>query len=222
MMVDIEHIFSNIREKLEHDNEKREELITLGRNAIRCSSITIRHLHRNEISKAREMLQENMELINKINVLASQMDPYPFGMVLSANQEYVEATLLYSFLQGESFPCHTDLNVPYLAYLHGIPDFVGELRRVILDSLRKKEGIDLAVKALDLMDEFYSLLVTLDYPDGLTFNLRKKVDLTRNLTEKTRGDVTLALNRLDLVKTLDKTLQTYLPTNETKFLKDND
>jgi translin len=68
------------------------------------------------------------------------------------------------------------------------------------------------------MDELYSLLVTIDYPDGLTYNLRKKTDLTRNLTEKTRGDVTLALNRMDLVRTLDQTLQTYLPaTKNDKF-----
>lgn len=218
-MADIEKIFSDINEQLEHDNQKREELIILCRSAIRCSSVAIRRLHRKEMFRANEKIKENEKLISRINDLAQQINPYPFGMVLSANQEYTEAVFLYSFLQDEPFPSYSDLNVPYLAYLHGIPDFVGELRRVILDSLRKKDSIDLAVKALDLMDELYSLLVTLDYPDGLTFNLRKKTDFTRNLTEKTRGDVTLALNRLDLVETLNKTLQTYLPVDNQKESK---
>ena len=214
-MTDIEKYISNINKMLELDNQKREELIKLGRSAIRCSSIAIRHLHRKEMSNAEIKIQENGKLISEINVLAQELNPLRFGMILSANQEYVEAVFLYSFLQGESFPSHEDLNVPYLAYLHGIPDFAGELRRVILDTLRKKDSIGLAVKALDLMDELYSLLVTIDYPDGLTYNLRKKTDFTRSLLERTRGDVTLALNRLDLVTTLDKTLKTYLPSTKT-------
>ncbi len=213
-MADIEKYISNINKMLELDNQKREELITLGRSAIRCSSIAIRHLHRKEISNAENKIQENKKLISQINELAKELNPLRFGMILSANQEYVEAVFLYSFIQGESFPSHDDLNVPYLAYLHGIPDFAGELRRVILDTLRKKDSIGLAVKALDLMDELYSLLVTIDYPDGLTYNLRKKTDFTRSLLERTRGDVTLALNRLDLVTTLDKTLKAYLPSTK--------
>ena len=107
------------------------------------------------------------------------------------------------------------MNIPYLAYLHGIPDFVGELRRVTLDSLRRKDIVT-AVKALDLMDELYSYLITLDFPDGLTYNLRKKTDFARNITEKTRGDLTLSLNRLDLVTTFDKMLKSHLKNNDEK------
>ena len=208
-MVEYEEMFSEIRNKMERDNEAREELIKLGRLSIRNSSIAIRHLHRKEIDKAEKMIKENTTLIDRINDLAQKMNPSPFGMVLSCNQEYAEAIFLNSFLREKPLPSYTDLNIPYLAYLHGIPDFIGELRRVALDSLREKDNT-IAVKALDMMDELYSFLITLDYPDGLTFNLRKKTDFVRNITEKTRGDVVLSLNRLDLVKTVDKMLQTYL------------
>ena len=208
-MVEYEEMFSEIRNKMERDNEAREELIKLGRLSIRNSSIAIRHLHRKEIDKAEKMIKENTTLIDRINDLSQKMNPSPFGMVLSCNQEYAEAIFLNSFLREKPLPSYTDLNIPYLAYLHGIPDFIGELRRVALDSLREKDNT-IAVKALDMMDELYSFLITLDYPDGLTFNLRKKTDFVRNITEKTRGDVVLSLNRLDLVKTVDKMLQTYL------------
>jgi len=210
-MVEFEEIFSDIRDEMEHDNEIREELITLGRHSIRNSSLTIRHLHRREMEKAQELIRENSHLIARINDLAEKMNALPFGMILACNQEYTESVLLNSFLKQESFPSYTDLKIPYLAYLHGIPDFVGELRRVILDSLRKKERIDISVKALELMDDLYSLLITLDYPDGLTYNLRKKTDFSRNITEKTRGDVTLAMNRIDLVESFNKILQEYSP-----------
>jgi len=212
-MNSIEDIFVEIRGKLEYDNEIREEVLKLSRKSIRTSSVIIRHLHRREIEKAELMIQENKELISTLNELSRKIDPSPFGIVLSAYQEYAESMLLYSFLNEKPFLTYTDLDIPYLAYLHGITDYVGELRRVILDALRKQKNISFAVETLDYMDDLYSLLITLDFPDGLTYNLRKKTDFVRNLTEKTRGDVILALNRENLVDTINELLEDYRKKN---------
>jgi translin len=213
-MTKFDEFFSDIRIKLEKDNKIREELIRNSRRSIQNSSLAIRHLHRNDVEKAKDIITENQQLIARINTLAQQMNTSPFGLILSCNQEYAESVFLYSFLTRDSIPSYKDLNIPYVAYLHGIPDFIGELRRVILDSLRKKKGLDMAVEALNLMDDLYSLLITLDYPDGLTYNLRRKTDRTRSITEKTRGDVTLALNRMDLVDSFEKLLTKYQETKE--------
>ncbi|MFX1504640.1 MAG: haloacid dehalogenase [Promethearchaeota archaeon] len=212
-MSSLEEIFSEIQKNLEKDNEIREKVLKLGRQSIRNSSIAIRHLHRKEMEKAGKIIEENTALITKINNMAERMYPSPFGMILSCNQEYAESIFLFSFLKEEPFPNYPTLNIPYLAYLHGIPDFIGELRRVVLDSLRRTEN-ETAIKALDLMDELYSYLITLDFPDGLTYNLRKKADFSRNITEKTRGDLTLSLNRLDLIKTFDTMLKSHLQNDK--------
>ncbi|MHA2202065.1 MAG: haloacid dehalogenase [Candidatus Hodarchaeales archaeon] len=214
-MVELEKMFLEIQKNLELDNETREELIKLGRLSIRNSSIAIRHLHRKEMETASNFIEENAALIAKINDLAERMNSSPFGLILSCNQEYAESIFLLSFLQEKPLPKYTKLKIPYLAYLHGIPDFIGELRRVVLDSLRIKDNIT-AVKALDMMDELYSYLITLDFPDGLTHNLRRKTDFARNITEKTRGDLTLSLNRIDLITTFDKMLKSHLQKNNTK------
>ncbi|MFW9903606.1 MAG: hypothetical protein ACFFFH_04690 [Candidatus Thorarchaeota archaeon] len=215
-MSSLEEIFSEIQKKLEYDNEIREEVLKLGRQSIRNSSITIRHLHRKEMEKANELIEENTALIAQINELAEQMNHSPFGMILSCNQEFAESIFLFYFLKEEPFPNNAKLNIPYLAYLHGIPDFIGELRRVVLDSLRRNENAT-AIKALDLMDELYSYLITLDFPDGLTYNLRKKADFSRKITEKTRGDLTLSLNRLDLIKTFDIMLKSHLQNEKNNY-----
>ncbi|MFX0122071.1 MAG: hypothetical protein ACFFAE_00390 [Candidatus Hodarchaeota archaeon] len=214
-MVELEEMFSEIQKNLELDNETREELIKLGRLSIRNSSIAIRHLHRKEIEIASKIIEENASLISKINDLAKQMNSSPFGMILSCNQEYAESVFLLSFLQDKPFPNYTKLEIPYLAYLHGIPDFIGELRRVTLDSLRRNDNVT-AVKALEMMDELFSYLITLDFPDGLTYNLRKKTDFARSITEKTRGDLTLSLSRLDLVTMFDKMLKNHLQNGKKK------
>jgi translin len=197
----LENNFNKIRSELEKANTIREEILTLSRQSIRKSSIAIKNLHRGELVLADQLITENQHLLDEINKLSSDMKPIRFGMLLTSNQEYVESVFLQKFLEKKPFPNFEDLRVPYLAYLHGLTDFVGELRRVILDTLRQDKDIEIAISALDLMDDLYSLLLSIDYPDSLTFNLRKKTDFVRNITEKTRGDVTLAINRLQLIDT---------------------
>ena len=206
-MEELQTIFEEISEELTKANSVREQILTLSRKAIQKSSIAIKHLHRAEFQEADKLIMENKALITEINELSNQMEQVRFGMILSCNQEYAEAVFLQSFLTHTPFPTFTDLQIPYLGYIHGIPDFVGELRRVILDTLRKEDNIEIAVNALDLMDDLYTLLLTIDFPDSLTYNLRKKTDFVRNLTERTRGDVTLALNRLQLVETIKEILE---------------
>jgi translin len=41
------------------------------------------------------------------------------------------------------------------------------------------------------MDDIYSILVTMDYPDAITGGLRRLTDIVRNINEKTRGDMTI-------------------------------
>jgi len=43
------------------------------------------------------------------------------------------------------------------------------------------------------MDEVYSLLVTIDFPDAITGGLRRTTDALRAVLERTRGDVTNAV-----------------------------
>ena len=87
------------------------------------------------------------------------------------------------------------------AFLNGMAEAVGELRRYVLDMLRRGE-VDGCEALLGKMDEIYSLLVTLDYPDALTGGLRRSTDNTRGILEKTRGDLTLALRQEALVEAL--------------------
>ena len=52
------------------------------------------------------------------------------------------------------------------------------------------------------MDEIYTVLVSMDYPDALTANLRRTTDVTRGIIEKTRGDLTYAQQQRSLERSL--------------------
>ena len=89
-------------------------------------------------------------------------------------------------------PTADELGVEVQAYLNGMAEAASELRRQALDSLRKADN-DEAERMLRVMDDVYSLLVTIDYPDALTGGLRRTTDALRAVIERTRGDVTNAL-----------------------------
>ena len=119
------------------------------------------------------------------------------GFVHDAQKEFAEASVTIALVQGEELPSPEALGVEYAAYLNGLGEAVGELRRYLLDSLR---GGDMArcERLLGVMDDLYSLMVTIDYPDALTGGLRRTTDVTRGILEKTRGDLTLAARQADL------------------------
>jgi translin len=113
----------------------------------------------------------------------------------------VEALCTYALVRGDPLPEPEALNVAPGAYLNGLAESVGELRRFILDQLRRGNS-RAGEPLLDAMDEIYSLLVTVDFPDALTGGLRRTTDSTRGILEKTRGDLTLALRQDALEATL--------------------
>ncbi|NOZ76680.1 MAG: hypothetical protein GXO65_03195 [Euryarchaeota archaeon] len=118
-------------------------------------------------------------------------DDIGFSFLQEVIQEYCEAVIVYAFLRKEEVPSYQELGVPVEGYVLGLADSIGELRRHILDIIRRGETDDVEYY-LDLMDEIAHGIMTLDYPAAI-LPIRRKQDVARILLEKTRGDVTLAL-----------------------------
>ncbi len=95
------------------------------------------------------------------------------------------------------------LGVGYAPYLNGAGEAVGELRRQVLDRLRRRETRR-CEELLAAMDDVYTMLVTMDFPDAMTGGLRRTTDAVRGILERTRGDLTMALLQDALVARLDR------------------
>ena len=124
------------------------------------------------------------------------------GYTQDAFKEYAEASIVFALLGGEALPDPDELGVEYAAYLGGLGEAVGELRRRTLDILRQEHSEE-AERLLAMMDDIYGLLVTVDFPDAITGNLRRTTDLVRGLVERTRGDLTTSLQQSSLRAALD-------------------
>lgn len=195
MEIDLNPVFDPIRKLIEEDDNLRETIIKLSRQSIRKCSESIRASHRRELENSLSLLNEAKELISKISKILPNTGLFENNASV-AYQEFVEAFQLHNFVFKQSSVISleeigSEIAIPYVAYLHGLCDLVGELRRYILDSLRLND-ITEGERALNMMDELFSQFVTLDYPNALVPGIRRKTDMIRSLLEKSRGDLTLS------------------------------
>jgi translin len=194
-----------VRERLDAKNKARETALARSREIIRACANSIRAMHRSEFEEAKRLINEAE---TKHRELAAEVGGFPeiyfAGYVQDAQKEFAEACTTYAIVKGEPLPHPKELAVECAAYLNGLAEAMGEMRRQVLDVMREGD-VEKAETILDLMDEVYFALVTFDYPDAVTGGLRRNTDMVRGVLERTRGDLTVAINQKTLEKALDAT-----------------
>jgi translin len=198
----LEKIAEQIRQNFEVRTAVRDEALKQTRQLTRACSLAIRAVHRNDFDIMEEHLAEAQTLADKIrDNLKDHPDLQYAGYTQDSLKEFVEANVTCSLIQNQALHTPEELGVEYATYLNGLAEVVGELRRRILDILRSGYSQE-AERLLNHMDDIYSILVTMDYPDAITHGLRRQTDTARNLVEKTRGDVTFSLRGEDLTQAI--------------------
>ena len=198
----LDPIIEDVHAVFADKNKAREQALPLCREAIRHSANAIRAVHREEFSAAEELIARARELLRtaKESVRLHQ-DIYHAGYVHDAQKEYTEACATLAVIAGRPLPTPAALDVELPAYLNGLGEVVGELRRHLLDKLRGGD-VDHCETILAAMDDIYGVLVTFDYPDAMTGGLRRTTDATRGILERTRGDLTVSVRQRELERKL--------------------
>ncbi|HET6387676.1 MAG TPA: haloacid dehalogenase [Armatimonadota bacterium] len=196
-VTEIDGIAEQARACLEEANRAREAALALSRELIRCSANSIRAIHRGEMDQASTLLDRAAGLASQLTNIA-RGDIFYAGYSQDSLKEFAEARSVYALVNNEPLPNAATLGIPWPAYLNGLGEAVGEMRRHCLDLLRGGKT-SRAEFILDIMDIVYSVLVTIDYPDAVTSGLRRTTDMVRGILERTRADLTTAVlqQRLD-------------------------
>jgi translin len=197
-MSDLSSIIEAIRDELSAKNQVRDLTLNRSRELIRFCALSIRAIHRHEWDEAAAGLRTAREAAAVMAAdLARYPDMYEAGYTQDALKEVAEAHLLHAFVRDEALPGPRDLGIPAAAYLNGLAEAASELRRYVLDLIRLGRTAE-AEPRLAQMDEVYSHLVTMDFPDALTGGLRRTTDALRGVLERTRGDLTVAVRQEEL------------------------
>lgn len=191
-----------IRENFEVKDKIREEGLKISREIVRECRTASFALHAENFEKAGNSIEMAGKALKKLESrFEGHADIYHAGFVEHAQQEYTEVVVLYSLLKDngktQNLPSPDELKVEYAAYLNGLGDVVGELRRHVLDLIRE-DSFEKAEVFLGIMENIHAALMDFDYPDAITGGLRRKTDVSRSLIEKTRGDVVNSIQQKKL------------------------
>jgi translin len=201
-MYKLEDIAERIRQNFDIRTAKRDEALKQARQLTRACSVSIRAVHRDDKEAMETNLAEAHSLADKLrNELKDFPDLFYAGYTQDALKEFVEANVTCALIQNKPLQTPEELGVIDATYLNGLAEVIGELRRRTLDIMRSGYSQE-AERLLGHMDEIYSVLVTIDYPDAITNGLRRQTDLVRGIIEKTRGDVTFSFRSHQLTKAI--------------------
>lgn len=194
----LEEIADKVRAQLDRLDAAREKALAASRQIVRQSSDTIRAIHRGELKRARQALDATNALVRGIRgSLADLPELASVRFVQDAQKEHAEAQVTYALITGQELPDPEALGLDYAAFLNGMAEAIGELRRHIVDSIRLGK-LDRSEELLMAMNDIYYALVTFDYPDALSQGLRRRTDGVRSMIEATRADLTRALRQQQL------------------------
>jgi translin len=201
---DLEVIAAKLRPCFAAEDEAREKALRSCRQVIRYSADAIRAVHRRDHGKAKQLLDSANELLKELNHdLARHGKLLHSGFIHDAQKEFAEACITLALIAGKDLPRPKALGVSNAAYLDGLGESVGELRRYILDSLRR-DDFSRCEELLTVMDEIYGILITMDFPELLAHGLRRTTDAVRGIIERTRGDLTVSLRQRNLETKLNR------------------
>jgi len=199
----LDSIAGKIRQDFSTKDAAREKALPICREAIRHSGNAIRAVHRQQFGQAEEMLKAAGKLLKEAKQsIAAGSELHNTSFLRDAQKEYAEGSITLALIKGEKLPDPDELGTDYAAYLNGLGEAVGEIRRYLLDSLRRGDR-SRGEELLQVMDDIYSTLVTMDFPDAITGGLRRTTDMVRGVLERTRSDLTLTIQQKELEDKLD-------------------
>jgi translin len=191
----LETIVEEIRDEFEAKSVVRDAALQRSRTLIRHCANAIRAAHRGDFDEAQELLVTARQSAYE---LVKDLEPYPdlyyAGYTQDALKEYVEAQVVLAFIRDGDLPTPAELGVEAPAYLKGLAEAASEMRRHALDLMRQNR-LERAEQMLSIMDEVYSQLITVDFPDAITGGLRRTTDMLRGVVQRTRGDLTTAFRQ---------------------------
>lgn len=200
----LSEIGDQVLSRLEMLNTAREQALAETRRIVRLCANSIRATHRQDFTEAEGLLRQAREMLHQ---LSDELDEFPSiywsGYVRDAQKEFAEASIVLAMKADRGWPSPDDLAVEDAVFLNGLGESAGEFRRAALDAMRRGDLV-YAERMLELMDNIYSLLVTVDYPDAVTGGLRRTNDMVRGVLERTRGDLTVALKQQELTVALER------------------
>ena len=189
-----------ISKSLKTSNESREFLIKNTRDVVILCSHSIIAAHKGDLKLARQKIKK-AESVLKVNQKKAKSEFKKY--LITPEQEFVEAHSFLAIVETKEIPSLKSLKVSEEAYILGLLDCIGELKRFVLDNIRNGE-LKKADIIFNVMENLYQTLYPFAMYDKIVREARRKLDVNRVLVEETRAVITEEIRRNHFVRALTK------------------
>ena len=177
-MENLEDIGAELETYLDEKERLREETLRVSREILKLSARTIAAMHRGAFVDG-DVLRI-IDLCKELkDDLKDHKEIWHSGAVENSLQEAAEAAIVHALVKDVRLPHPDDLAVTYPAYLLGLCDAVGELRRFALTALKDGKTDD-AEMNLERMDRIYAVISQYHYPKAIV-PVKVKQDQARGI-----------------------------------------
>jgi len=196
----IKSSLNTVTKSLAASQDLREYLIKNTRDVIILCSQSIIASHRGDLDAAKKKILKAKKLLAVYRKKAnSDLKRY----LVTPEQELVEASAFLAIIENKSIPSLKSLSVSDVAYVLGLLDLIGELKRHVYDSIRVGKSKE-ASRIFEIMENLYLYLYPFAMYDKIIKEARKKLDVNRRLVEDARSAVTEEVRRTHLIDSLKK------------------
>ena len=200
MLNEVKKSLNDISKKLVKIQDAREFLLKNSREVIVLCSKAIILAHSGKNDEAKKILKNAENLLKKYR---TKLSPEISRYLITAEQEFVEASCFISIIEKKPIPSQKKMNVMSESYVLGLMDCIGELKRTVFDKIRVGQ-VDEAIRIFEIMEELYMNLYPFSLYDKVVKEARKKMDVARILVEDVRVSITEEKRRSELLKTIEK------------------
>jgi translin len=179
---------------------RRDTLLKESRDVISSCSRAIVDVHNGKMGEAEKELGRAHTLLKALKKAGTgQLARY----LVSPEAEFVEASSVFALARGRRLPSRESLDSSPEAYVLGLLDTIGELKRLVLASIMGGR-IEKAKEYFGHMEALYSTCSPLAVYDHVLGGSRRKIDVARMLVEDTRGLLTEEARRETLISSMDR------------------
>jgi len=194
----VESSLSESGKFLESTVARREALIKDSREVIALCAKSIIFIHNSKFDEAKELQKQASKDLEDLRKIAG-VDLIRY--VLPSEVELVECSAVLALSSNSELPSRKQLKVEPSSYVLGLLDSIGEMKRIVYDTIRKGE-FDRAEIVFSTMEKLYLLLSPFSVYDHVIGGAKRKLDVARILIEDTRGTITEESRRRELMNSV--------------------
>ncbi len=200
MLRKVKSSLNEISKSLHNVNASREYLIKNTRDVVILCSHSIIAAHKGNLKLAKQKIKKAESVLKKNQKKTTEnFQKY----LMTPEQEFVEACSFLAILENKEIPSFKSMKVSKESYVLGLLDCIGELKRLMLDNIRRDQ-LKEANRIFTVMENLYLTLYPFAMFDKIVKDARRKLDVNRSLVEESRAIITEETRRNHFVKTLTK------------------